>query len=121
MLQRLSQEVAECHRHAREARETAERAAEADKLDYLAIERRWLMLAESYELVQRITDFNAAAKQRMAAVFEQSTSVRCPSCGEKMRRAGASGPQSGSGAGRHYFKCQTCDVTALRTGPTIDA
>ena len=72
MLQRLSQEVAECHRHAREARETAERAAEADKLDYLAIERRWLMLAESYELVQRITDFNAAAKQRMAAVFEQS-------------------------------------------------
>ena len=68
MLQRLSREVVECQRQAREARECAERAPEADKQDYLALERRWLMLAESYELVERIAAFTSEASKRVAAI-----------------------------------------------------
>ena len=67
MLQKLSREVVECQRQAREARECAERVPEADKQDYLALERRWLMLAESYELVERIAAFTSEASKRVAA------------------------------------------------------
>ena len=124
MLQKLSQQVTDCHRHAREAGEQAEHAVnEAERLDYLAMERRWLLLAESYELVQRLSNFSSEAKKHAAAFFSSQSNpaaarVCCPACGKQMPWTGTRQPRLHSGAGRSYFECETCDVTALRAGPT---
>jgi len=54
MLQKLTEEIAECYRHARECRESAERVSDpATKNDFLDQERRWLSLAHSYEFAER--------------------------------------------------------------------
>ena len=64
MLRKLSEEVADCYRRARQAREKAERAStEAEELDWLMMERRWLSLAEQSELLDRLYDFTAEAER----------------------------------------------------------
>lgn len=124
MLRKLPEEVAECYRRAREAREAADCAVnEVEELDYLALERRWMMLAQSYELVERLSDFSNEAKKRATALFPRRSDpaempVWCPACGRQMRRANALKPQSGSSADRAYFECKFCDVTALPPGRT---
>lgn len=122
MLRKLPEEVAECYRRAREAREAADCAAnEAEELDYLTMERRWMMLAQSYELVERLSDFSNEAKKRAAALSPRRSDpaempVTCPACGRQMQRAKTMRPQPGSSADRSYFECETCDVTALPPG-----
>jgi hypothetical protein len=65
MLNKVKQEIAECHRHAAECREKAEQAADPDmKRDLLALERSWLFLASSYELSERLSDFTDEAERR---------------------------------------------------------
>jgi hypothetical protein len=60
MLQKLSEEIAEWYAHASHCRERARRALDrATKRDFLQMERRWLSLACSYELAERISDFTA--------------------------------------------------------------
>ncbi len=123
MLQRLSERVADCYRHARDARESAERAPEAEKLDYFAIEQRWLMLAESYELVERIGAFTSESTKRAAAFLPEdppatTSRVTCPSCGNAMRPTNTGQAPSEPGANRFYFACRACDVTVLRAGRT---
>jgi len=94
MLQKLAEKVAECQRRAREARETAERASDSvTKTDYENLERRWLLLAESYELSDRVSHFNDEVRRRIA-VFRPPDprdpavpSVMCPNCGKRMRLA----------------------------------
>lgn len=55
MLSKLSDDVAECYQHARECAQKAmgERDARLRE-DLLAMERRWLFLARSYELSEQI-------------------------------------------------------------------
>lgn len=58
MLQKLTEEIAECYGHASECRERRERAFDsATKTDFLNMERRWLSLAHSYEFAERLSDF----------------------------------------------------------------
>jgi len=58
MLQRLTEEIAECYRHASEARDYAKFAHDpALRQDYLEMERRWIFLAHSYELSEQLQDF----------------------------------------------------------------
>ena len=67
MLNNLSEQIRGCHRHAEDCARKA--AAETDpklRRDYLAMEQRWLVLAQSYELNGRLTDFSAEAKRRIA-------------------------------------------------------
>jgi hypothetical protein len=90
MLKVLSEKVAHCHRQAREAREKAERATDfAAKRDYLNLERRWLLLAQSYEWTERVALFNAEMKNRIAAFGLSRPAaiprVMCPECGRRMR------------------------------------
>jgi hypothetical protein len=124
VLRKLPEEVAECYRRAREAREQADCAADsAEELDYLAMERRWMMLAQSYELVERLADFSNEAKNRAAPLFSRQSDpaeilVSCPACGRQMRRTSALKPQAGPSADLTRFECETCDVTTLRTGRT---
>jgi hypothetical protein len=65
MLDKVNDEIAECHRHAAECREKAEQATDPDmKRDLLALERSWLFLASSYELSGRLSDFTDEAERR---------------------------------------------------------
>ena len=65
MLQNLSKDIRECYLLAEECKRLAETArtppAEAD---YLAMERRWLSLAHSYEFSQRLSNFTANFSKR---------------------------------------------------------
>jgi hypothetical protein len=67
MLDKVTEEIAACHRHAAECREKAERASDPEmKRDLLALERSWLFLASSYELSERPSDFtNEAGRLKM--------------------------------------------------------
>src|SRR4051794_6310921 len=59
MLNKVKQDIADCHRHAAECREKAEQTSDADmKRDLMALERSWLFLASSYELSERLSDFS---------------------------------------------------------------
>ena len=66
MLESLSEQIRECYEHAEEcARKAAAQSDPALKQDFLDMERRWLALARSYELSQRLGDFSAEASRRM--------------------------------------------------------
>jgi hypothetical protein len=58
MLQKLSEQIGYCYQRASECRaKAADAVNEAASQEYYELERRWLMLARSYELSERITDF----------------------------------------------------------------
>lgn len=120
MLRKPSDKVTDCHDRAQEAREQAERAPEAGKLSYLALERRWLMLAESYELLEYLGDFSRAADQRATAGIAaySDPAAQCPICGNDMRQTNSSQASSKPAANRLYFACEACDLTALHAGRT---
>jgi hypothetical protein len=64
MLDKINDEIAECHRHAAECREKAEQATDPEmKRDLLALERSWLFLASSYELSGRLSEFDEAERR----------------------------------------------------------
>jgi hypothetical protein len=67
MLNNLSEQIRECLRHAEDcARQAAAQTCPNLREDFLDMERRWLLLARSYEFTERLTDFSAEAKQRQA-------------------------------------------------------
>jgi hypothetical protein len=118
----LSEKVADCHRRARDARESAERADdEGEELEYLAIERRWLLLAQSFELVERLSDFSTEAQKPTAAdslLEPPSVSPQCPACGKEMQRVRINLAATPAGSVRTRFACTACEVTALHAAPT---
>jgi hypothetical protein len=58
MLLKLSAEIAECYRHAEDCAARAKRESDAAlRDDWRAMEKRWLFLARSYELTERIQKF----------------------------------------------------------------
>lgn len=58
MLQNVSEKIRRCYHHAEECARKAELVQdEALRADYLRSEQRWLKLAESYELEQRLASF----------------------------------------------------------------
>ena len=64
MLPKLTGEIAECYRHATDARERAMSAGnDATKQDFLDAERRWLSLAHSYEFAERLSSFTDEVKR----------------------------------------------------------
>jgi hypothetical protein len=89
MLEQISEEIAECYRRAEKAAEQARQAAdETLRQTYLDLERRWILLAHSYELQHRIGDFTAELKRQVAVLKPPHPSmlrVTCPRCGKPMR------------------------------------
>ena|SRR5262249_49749970 len=66
MLPKLTGEIAECYRHATDARERAKTAPNrASKHDFLDMERRWLSLAHGYEFAEQLSNVTDEAKQRL--------------------------------------------------------
>jgi len=92
MFQKTSTQVADCYDRAGESRAMAAAAAnENDKTEYLNIERRWIMLARSYELSERITGFTEEVKRRLRVLIPPAPPhpalprPTCENCGRKMR------------------------------------
>ena len=60
MLQKLTEEIAECYAHASQCRERAKEAVDSSiQRDLLDMEWRWLSLAHSYEFAERLSNFTA--------------------------------------------------------------
>jgi hypothetical protein len=60
MLNNLSAQIRECLLHAEDcARQAARQNCPKLKADFLDMERRWLFLARSYELTERVSAFSA--------------------------------------------------------------
>jgi hypothetical protein len=58
MLQNLSKEIRECLLRAEECKPLSKTALTPCAInDYLEMEQRWLFLARSYELAERLSDF----------------------------------------------------------------
>jgi hypothetical protein len=65
MLNSLSDQVRECHRHAELCAWRASVQPESQLKDvYLEMEQRWLTLARSHEFSQRLDDFSNEAGRR---------------------------------------------------------
>jgi hypothetical protein len=65
MLEKLSEQIRDCYAHATDcARKAAAQTDPRLKQDFLDMERRWLALAKSYELSQRLEDFSDEAGRR---------------------------------------------------------
>ena len=66
MLKNLSEEICECYRHAEDcARKAAAQTDPTLKADFLDLERRWLVLARSYDFTERLTDFSVERKRQV--------------------------------------------------------
>src|SRR6516165_638398 len=94
VVQATHHQVARCYQRASVCRAKAENAYnEAAKQEYLDMEHRWLKLARSYELSERITDYTNQVAHRLRAVRPPEQQhpaiprVRCPECGQRMRLA----------------------------------
>jgi hypothetical protein len=65
MLNNLSEQIRQCLKHAEDC--ACQAAAQTDqklKQDLLDMERRWLVLAQSYDFTRRLGDFSDEAKRR---------------------------------------------------------
>jgi hypothetical protein len=65
MLNNLSEQIRKCLEHAEDCAHKA--AAQTDqklKQDFLDLERRWLVLVQSYEFTQRLGDFSDEAQRK---------------------------------------------------------
>ena len=94
VIQAAHHHAAWSYQHASECRAKAEDAFnEATKQEYLDMEHGWLMLARSYELRGRITDYTNDVAHRLRAVRSPEQQhpaiprVPCPECGQRMRLA----------------------------------
>jgi hypothetical protein len=121
MLQKLSEQAADCHRRAQEARRKADLAADRTvRQDYLDLERRWLKLAESYQFTQRISDFEGEINKGVA-VFRPPLPpdpalprVRCPRCGKTMKLTQIEPAFGSDVADKSTFSC-VCGGTLEQT------
>src|SRR5262249_58634928 len=84
--------VGDCYERVGESRARAAAAAnEIEKTEYLNIERRWIMLARSYELSERVTGFNDEVKRRLRVLIPPAPPppavprVTCAECGGEKR------------------------------------
>jgi len=114
MLRKTSAQVADCYERAGESRARAATATdEIEKTEYLNIERRWIMLARSYELSERVTGFNEEVKGRLRVLIPPEPPhpavprLTCAECGGKMRLTQIEpGVKEGHGANTSTFTCK---------------
>jgi two-component sensor histidine kinase len=65
LLQNLSDKVKLCYERAAEAKERADEMLDPEaKADFLNVERRWLLLARSYQFGERLDDFTRESSRR---------------------------------------------------------
>src|SRR5215472_3533775 len=69
MLNNLSEKIRDCLQHAEDCARKAAAQPDGSNLskDFLAMEQRWLTLARSYELGERLNDFTHEATRKASA------------------------------------------------------
>ena len=103
MLKSVSARARQCHEWASNARQRAlESTDPVSRDEYLASEARWLKLAESYELTERLTDF----LRRPAALPKHP---ECPNCHVPMWLVEM---QTGFGRVDYLYECKACETEA---------
>jgi hypothetical protein len=86
MLQESGEEVSLCCCKAAECRAQADRATDPKlRQRYSNMERRWLLLAKSYELRERLSSFEQEARRRLKS--SEVVDLMCPGCFRYMRVA----------------------------------
>jgi hypothetical protein len=82
MLNNLSEQIRDCLQHAEDCARKAAAQPDGSQLrqDFLDMERRWLVLVQSYDLTQRLGDFSGEAKRRASNLYSdgQRTAVITP-------------------------------------------
>lgn len=83
MLNSLSEQIRVCHMHAEHCARQARVQTDPKLKDAnLEMERRWLMLARSYEFAQRLTDFSNETKRKLPKNPERE---QTPAAGRTVR------------------------------------
>src|SRR5262249_62179117 len=96
-----------CHEWASKARQRALETTDPVLRDeYLASEARWLKLAKSYQLTERLTDF-----LNKPAAFPKH--LECPNCHVPMWLVAI---QSGSESVEYVYECKACEEAVTLTG-----
>lgn len=104
MLKPSSPEARLCYEHAFEARRRALQASTTrERDDFLAIERSWLKLAQSYEFTERLDRF-------LGKDFPKHP--ECPSCAVPMWLVEMNSSPEGVEC---RYQCKACDHTILLT------
>ena len=123
MPQKTSAQVTVCYQRAGESRTRAAAATnEIEKTEYLNIERRWIMLARSYELSERVGGCTDNVKRRLCVLIPPEPPhpamprVTCAECGGKMRLTQIEpGLREGHGANTSTFTCK-CGFICRQAG-----
>ncbi len=121
MLRKVSRQVADCFERAAESRSRAVNAAnEIEEAEYLALERRWMMLARSHELSECVAGLNEETKQRLCVLIPPEPPhpavprLTCAECGGSMRLTQIEPAlKEGQLANTSTFACK-CGFTCLR-------
>jgi hypothetical protein len=64
MLENLSEHIRECYQRAEQSRLAETAFTRSEKKDFLAMERRWISLAHSYEFSERLSAFTIPFRKR---------------------------------------------------------
>ena len=100
MLKSVSLRARQCHEWASKARQRALESTDLVTRDeYLASEARWLKLAESYELTERLTDF-----LNKPAAFPKHP--ECPNCHVPMWLVAI---QNNCEKLEYLYECKACE------------
>lgn len=109
MLQPTSRKAALCYERAAEAKRKADSTAcPSEQSDLLEMEARWLKLAESYELSERITKF-------LDYVDLQKLSRTCGFCCGRLSLKSAEPLRAFEGMENHTYECVECKRTCAFT------
>ncbi len=123
MLQSLTKEIAACYQKAGDCRARAERSQDpAQRKHYRDAERRWLLLAKSHEMQQRLTHFTAEVRRRLHGrepLHPAIPRVMCPDCGRNMRLARMEPTGGERRADKVSFQCD-CGFELQQTIDRVD-
>src|SRR5690348_13247459 len=86
MLRKLSDEIRYAQQRAADAADQATKTSDPEtRRQYLDMERRWLKLARSYDVSERLGSFIHHQARQSEALRVQVPVVKCPACTAPMR------------------------------------
>ena len=122
MAEDLSKEIAQCYQQASSSRARAELAIDPQQRAlFFDTERRWLLLAKSHEMRQRLTAFADQTKERvhvLTPLHPAIPRVMCPDCGKNMRLQRIE-PVSAHRADKNTYRCE-CSLELQQTIDRVD-
>jgi predicted RNA-binding Zn-ribbon protein involved in translation (DUF1610 family) len=124
VLNNVTEQIRECYRRAGDCAQKA--AAQTDpklKADFSALERRWLVLARSYDFTERLTNFPGKTKRRADSLRKREMpdtqrSILCPRCQVPMlwfKSDRSDDPR----VLEHSYQCEKCGLVSQSNSPRV--